>query len=119
LLHADVDAKLRGMENLGISLAVLSHGIPGPELVGGAEADAWACRINDHLAHVIAQYPGKFAAWATLGWGSAERTIAEIDRCLHQLGFKGVYLFSNVNQKPLDCPSSSQCSSTWPGWVCP
>jgi aminocarboxymuconate-semialdehyde decarboxylase len=104
LLHADVDAKLRSMDDLGIGMAVLSHGIPGPELLEGEEADAWASRINDHLASVIAQYPGKFAAWGTLGWGSAERTIAEIDRCVHQLGFRGVYLFSNIHQKTLDSP---------------
>ena len=104
LLHADVDAKLRCMDDLGIGMSVLSHGMPGPELLGGEEADAWACRINDHLASVVAQYPDKFAAWATLGWGSAERTIAEIDRCVHQLGFRGVYLFSNINQQTLDSP---------------
>lgn len=35
LLHADVDAKLRSMEKLGIGMSVLSHGMPGPELLGG------------------------------------------------------------------------------------
>jgi predicted TIM-barrel fold metal-dependent hydrolase len=103
--HADVDAKLRSMEELGIGLSVLSHGMPGPELLGGEEADSWAARINDHLASVVAQYPDKFSAWATLGWGSAERTIQEIDRCVNQLGFVGIYLFSNINQKTLDDPA--------------
>lgn len=104
LLHADVDYKLRCMEDMGIGMSVLSHGMPGPELLDGEEADSWASRINDHLASVMAQHPGKFTAWATLGWGSAERTIAEIDRCIHQLGFLGVYLFSNIRQKTLDSP---------------
>jgi aminocarboxymuconate-semialdehyde decarboxylase len=103
--HADVDAKLRCMDDLGIGLSVLSHGIPGPELLGGDEADSWASRINDYLANVVAQYPGQFAAWATLGWGSAERTIKEIDRCVNQLGFVGIYLFSNINQETLDSPA--------------
>jgi predicted TIM-barrel fold metal-dependent hydrolase len=102
LAHSDVDAKLRAMDGLGIGTSVLSHGVPGPELLGGDEADDWASRINDHLAEVVARHPGKFAAWAALGWGSAQRTIAEIDRCVNQLGFKGVYLFSNINQKTLD-----------------
>ena len=102
LVHADVDAKLRDMENLGIGTSVLSHGMPGPEPLGGDLADDWASRINDHLAEVMAAHPGKFSAWATLGWGSAERTIAEVDRCVNQLGFKGAYLFSNINQKTLD-----------------
>ena len=108
LVPADVDRKLKDMEDLGISMSVLSHGMPGPELLGGSEGDDWASRINDHLAEVIQAHPGKFQAWATLGWGSAERTIAEIDRCIKQLGFKGVYLFSNINQKTLD---SKEC---WP-----
>ena len=100
--HADVDQKLRAMEDLGIVVSVLSHGMPGPELLDGPEADAWASRINDHLAEVMQGHPGKFEAWATLGWHSIEHTIAEIDRCVNQLGFKGVYLFSNINQKTLD-----------------
>ena len=100
--HADVDQKLRAMENLGIGISVLSHGMPGPELLGNPEADAWASRINDHLAEVMQAHPGKFNAFATLGWYSIEGTIAEIDRCVNQLGFKGVYLFSNINQKTVD-----------------
>ena len=102
IMHADVDQKLRDMDDLGIGMSILSHGMPGPELLGGQLADDWATRINDHLAEVIQSYPGKFQAWATLGWGSAERTITEIDRCVNQLGFMGVYLFSNINQKTLD-----------------
>ena len=100
--HADVDQKLRAMEDLGIGISVLSHGMPGPELLGGPEADAWASRINDHLAEVMQAHPGKFEAWATLGWHSVDHTISEIDRCINQLGFKGVYLFSNINQKTVD-----------------
>ncbi len=107
--HADVDQKLRDMEDLGIGISVLSHGMPGPELLGSPEADAWASRINDHLAEVMQAHPGKFEAWATLGWHSIEHTIAEIDRCVNQLGFKGVYLFSNINQKTADS------KDFWPG----
>ena len=102
LSHADVNQKLRDMEDLGIAVSVLSHGMPGPELLGSPEADSWASRINDHLAEVMQTHPGKFEAWATLGWHSTEHTIAEIDRCVKQLGFKGVYLFSNINQKTVD-----------------
>ena len=100
--HADVDQKLRDMEDLGIGISVLSHGMPGPELLGSPEADAWAARINDHLAGVMQDHPGKFEAWATLGWHSIEQTIAEVDRCVNQLGFKGIYLFSNINQRTAD-----------------
>lgn len=100
--HADVEQKLRDTEDLGIGISVLSHGMPGPELLGSPDADYWASRINDHLAEVMQAHPGKFEAWATLGWHSIDQTIAEIDRCVKQLGFRGVYLFSNINQKTVD-----------------
>jgi len=66
---------------------VLSHGIPGPELLEPAAADDWAARINDHLAGVVERYPDKFIAWGSIGFGSPERSIAEVDRCINQLGF--------------------------------
>lgn len=100
----DVDAKLREMEEMKTDVSVLSHGIPGPELLGGEEADDWASRINDHLARVIQAHPGRFIGWGSIGFGSPERSIAEIDRCIHQLGFKGFQIFSNTRQKVLDSP---------------
>ncbi len=100
----DMEVKLKDIEDMGVDLSVLSHGVPGPEVLGGKEADDWAARINDQLAGIIQKYPGKFLGWACLGFGSAERTIAEVDRCINQLGFKGVQLFSNINKKVLDTP---------------
>jgi predicted TIM-barrel fold metal-dependent hydrolase len=100
----DVEDKLRDMEVMGVDVSVLSQGIPGPELLGGTEADDWAARINDHLASVIEKHPGKFVAWGSIGFGSPERSIAEVDRCINQLGFKGFQLFSNIHQKVLDSP---------------
>ncbi len=102
--HADVEGKLRDMERMSVDVSVLSQGIPGPELLGGTEADDWAARINDYIAGVIEAYPGKFIGLGSVGFGSPERSIAEVDRCIHQLGFKGIQLFSNINQKVLDSP---------------
>jgi predicted TIM-barrel fold metal-dependent hydrolase len=99
-----VEDKLRDMEAMGIDVAVLSHGIPGPELLGGQEADDWAARINDYLASVIAQYPGRFVGWGSIGFGSPERAVAEVERCITRLGFKGIQLFSNINNTVLDAP---------------
>jgi predicted TIM-barrel fold metal-dependent hydrolase len=100
----DVGHKLRDMDADGIDVAVLSHGLPSPDLLGGAEADAWAGRINDELAGIVAAHPARFAAWGSLGFGDTARTIAEVDRCLDELGFRGVQVWSNVNGRPLDAP---------------
>lgn len=100
----NVGAKLAGMDAAGISLAVLSHGLPGPHVLGGAEADGWAARINDELSVITAAHPGRFAGWAALGFGDPGRTIAETDRCLDELGLAGFQVWSNVAGRPLDDP---------------
>ena len=100
----DMDVKLRDIEDTGVDVSVLSHGVPGPETLGGQEADDWAARINDHLAGIIESYPGRFIGWATIGFGDTGRSIAEVDRCINELGFKGIQLFSNINQRVLDAP---------------
>jgi predicted TIM-barrel fold metal-dependent hydrolase len=92
----DVEAKLDAMDRLRVDVSVLSHGLPlGPDVLG-EEADEWAMRINDDLARVIHTYPDKFIGFGSLGLADPERTIAEVDRCVTELGFSGFQLFSNL-----------------------
>ena len=99
-----VEAKLADMDAAGIDLAVLSPGPPSPAVLSGALADTWAARINDELAVIAAAHPGRFAGWASLGFGDPSRTIAEVDRCLDQLGLAGFQVWSNIAGRPLDAP---------------
>lgn len=99
----DMEEKLRDMEEMKIDAAVLSHGIPfGPDVLGGREADDWAKRINDDLAGIIDRFPGKFIGFGTIGFGDSQQSIAEVDRCIKKLGFKGIQVFSNISSKLLD-----------------
>jgi predicted TIM-barrel fold metal-dependent hydrolase len=101
----DMSEKLRNMDASGIDIAVLSHGIPlGPDALGGSEADDWAACINDDLAKIVACHADRFVGLGTIGFGDIERSITEVDRCIGQLGFKGMQVFSNVGGKPLDSP---------------
>ena len=99
-----VQAKLADMDAAGIDLAVLSPGPPSPAVLGGALADSWAARINDELAVMTAAHPGRLAGWACLGFGDVSQTIAEVDRCLDQLGLAGFQVWSNIAGRPLDAP---------------
>ena len=93
----DADAKVEAMDRLGVDVSVLTHGLPlGPDVLG-AEADEWAMRINDDLARIAEAYPGKFIGFGSLGMGDPDRTIAEVDRCVSELGFRGFQLFSNLS----------------------
>lgn len=100
----DMDVKLKDMAEMRVDLSVLSHGIPGPEVLEADEADTWASRINDDLARIIDAHPGRFLGFGSIGFGSPERSVAEVDRCITQLGFKGIQLFSNINSRTLDQP---------------
>jgi len=92
----DVERKLDAMDRLGIDVSVLSHGLPlGPDVLG-SQADEWAMRINDDLARIVLTYPEKFIGFGSLGLADPERTIAEVDRCVTELGFSGFQLFSNL-----------------------
>jgi predicted TIM-barrel fold metal-dependent hydrolase len=99
-----VEAKLADMDAAGIDLTVLSPAPPGPHVLGGAQADSWAARINDELAVITAAHPGRLAGWASLGFGDASRSIAEVDRCLDELGLAGFQVWSNLGDRPLDDP---------------
>ena len=100
----DIEKKLCAMGDMKTDISVLSHGIPfGPDLLGDREADEWAMRINDDLARIIGNYPGKFVALGSIGFGDTQRSIAEVDRC-RQLGFSGFQVFSNTSSRLLDSP---------------
>jgi predicted TIM-barrel fold metal-dependent hydrolase len=99
-----VGAKLQDMDAAGIDMSVLSPAPPGPHVLGGALADDWAARINDELSVMTAAHPGRFAGWASLGFGHPSRTIAEVDRCLDELGLAGFQVWSNLGDRSLDDP---------------
>jgi aminocarboxymuconate-semialdehyde decarboxylase len=99
----DMEEKIRDMEDMKIDVAVLSHGIPfGPDVLDSWEADEWAKRINDNLAEILDRYSGKFVGFGSIGFGDCQRSIAEVDRCINKLGFKGIQVFSNISNKSLD-----------------
>jgi predicted TIM-barrel fold metal-dependent hydrolase len=100
----DMQRKLADMDSAGLDVAILSLSIPGPELLGGAQADELARLVNDVLAELIAQHPHRFWGYATLGFGDIDASLKELDRCFSTLHFRGLQLFSNINGKPLDAP---------------
>jgi predicted TIM-barrel fold metal-dependent hydrolase len=102
----DMEAKLRETDRMRIAVSVLSHGLVlGPDVLEGEEADEWAMRINDDLARILQAYPGRFLGLGTIGFGDPRRATAEVDRCITQLGFKGIQIFSNVAHQWLDSPA--------------
>jgi predicted TIM-barrel fold metal-dependent hydrolase len=59
---------------------------------------------NDAVAEVAGKYPGRFIPVGTLPVPS-EEYLAELDRCMNELGMAGIQIVSNINGKPLDDPA--------------
>jgi aminocarboxymuconate-semialdehyde decarboxylase len=99
---SDMAVKLADMDSVGIDVAILSLGVPGPELVGGSKGDELARIANDTLAEIIAAHPNRFWGFTSLGFGDMEASLKELDRCFNELKFRGLQIFSNIKGKPLD-----------------
>jgi len=60
---------------------------------------------NDEMAELVQKYRDRFvAAIALLPMNNPEAAIQETDRAINELGFRGIYVHSNINGKPLDSP---------------
>ena len=60
--------------------------------------------LNDHLAGVIRDHPGRFLGLGTLPMQSPALAIRELERCVRELGLSGVQIGTNINGRNLDDP---------------
>src|SRR5260221_3785668 len=61
--------------------------------------------LNDHIAGVVRDHPQRFAGLGTLPLQSTDLAIRELERCMTDLGMRGVQIGSHVNGRNLDDPS--------------
>lgn len=97
----DVQVRLEEMDKFRIDIQVIST-IPVMFSYWAKPKDGLrvARFFNDHIAHIIQQYPKKFVGLATVPMQDISLAIKELERC-QSMGFRGVQIGSNVNQKNL------------------
>jgi aminocarboxymuconate-semialdehyde decarboxylase len=61
--------------------------------------------LNDHIAGVVRDHPKRFAGLGTLPLQAPELACRELERCVGELGMRGVQIGSHVNGWNLDHPS--------------
>ena len=98
-------ARLRTMDEAGITVQVLSNTGPGPDLVTGSEGNALARDMNEHLAAAIARHPDRFAGFAVLPMQSPDTAARELARAVRDLGFVGALINGTTEGRFLDHPS--------------
>ena len=85
------DERLRQMDKHGIEITVLSLNAPAVQAIPDAKlANEIARKANDLLAEQVAKRPDRFAALAAVPLQDPDLAIRELERCVKQLGFRGV-----------------------------
>jgi predicted TIM-barrel fold metal-dependent hydrolase len=92
------------MDACGIEVALTSLAQPGVGFGEEASAQALARRCNDYAAGLVARWPKRFGAFATVPMWSTEGALAEISHCLDTLAFDGVSLFASYGENFLGDP---------------
>lgn len=60
--------------------------------------------LNDHIAGVCRDYPDRFVGLGTIPLQAPDLAIKELERCVRDLGMRGVQIGSHVNRWNLDAP---------------
>ncbi len=102
----DLDARFRVMDRYEPLRQVLTLGrIPVEHVAGPKKAAELAERADEEMAELVAKYPERFvAALGTLAMNNMDAALKETDHAIQDLGFRGVYLHTPVDEKPLDLP---------------
>jgi predicted TIM-barrel fold metal-dependent hydrolase len=97
-------ARLAAMDDAGVRVQVLGISNPATEQLEPEVAGAVARAVNDELAAVVRRHPTRFAALATVAAASPDAASAELERCVRELGFRGLMLRTHVRDEFLDAP---------------
>jgi predicted TIM-barrel fold metal-dependent hydrolase len=98
------EGRIADMDASGIDMQVLSVAANAVDKLDSATANALARDANDRMAAAVRAHPARFAAFGTLALQEADKAAIEFDRCVRQLGFKGVMLNGTANGEFMDHP---------------
>jgi len=103
---ATVELRLKDMDRMGIDIQAVS---PAPQQTYywtepglGLELSRM---INERLAEIVGRWPDRFVALGTVPLQNVELAVSELERCVKQLGLRGVEINPNVAGRDLTDPS--------------
>jgi aminocarboxymuconate-semialdehyde decarboxylase len=93
-----IELRLKDMDRMGIDIQAVS---PAPQQTYywtepglGVEVSRM---INDRLAEIVAKWPDRFVGLGTVPLQNVDLAVIELERCVKQLGLRGVEINPNVN----------------------
>ncbi len=100
-----IETRLKDMDRMGIDIQAVSpapnqcYYWTDPEL--GVELSRM---VNNRLAEIVATWPERFVALGTVPLQHVDLAVAELERCVKQLGLRGVEINPSVNGMDLTDP---------------
>ena len=99
------EERLADMDSLGVDVHVVSPYVGFYNYHLPVEvARATSAETNDEIAGMIRAWPERFAGLGTLPMQDVKAAMSEMERCITQLGLKGVEINDHVNGRTLDEP---------------
>jgi aminocarboxymuconate-semialdehyde decarboxylase len=92
-----VARRLKDMDKAGIDIQAISTAPPQYYYWAEPELGRDVARtINDNIASIVHEHPDRFVGLCTVPMQAPEFAVAELERAVKQLGFRGVEINSNV-----------------------
>ena len=101
----DPGRRIEDMDRVGIDVEVVSLSTPNVFFAEAGRQPEIARMVNDGYAELVARYPKRFLAFASIPMDSPDAALSELHRCLDELRFQGVILLSNIRGRALTDPA--------------
>ncbi|MGN6220884.1 MAG: amidohydrolase family protein [Microbacterium sp.] len=100
----DVEGRIADMDAAAIDIQIVSLGAAQPYFSEEAKAVEGASLANDLFHRLMTSHPTRFSAFGALPLPHVRPAIAEIARCLDDLGFAGLSMGCSAGGVPIDDP---------------
>jgi len=102
----DLEYRFRIMDRYEGVVQVLTLAWPPVEEIADSKKAVDLAKLaNDEMAELVLKYPDRFvAAVACLPMNNIDAALKEVDRAINDLRFRGVLVYTPINDKPLDLP---------------
>lgn len=100
----DPEKRIEAMDRVGIDIEVVSLSTPNVLFTDPPRQTEIARRMNDEYAALVATYPTRFKAFASIPMEDSEASLVELHRAIDDLKLNGAIMLSNIRGKPLTAP---------------